>query len=71
MTNRPRASLQRILEDLGSTVLDVAAPGELDAEVTGVHIYRTVGQCSGVHAGVKAHAGVPARARACPGLPRP
>ncbi|WP_371783623.1 PucR family transcriptional regulator [Streptosporangium subroseum] len=40
MTNRPRASLQRILEDLGSTVLDVAAsPGELDAEVTGVHIY--------------------------------
>jgi hypothetical protein len=40
MTNRPRASLRRILEDLGSTVLDVAAsPGELDAEVTGVHIY--------------------------------
>ncbi|MEU0484186.1 helix-turn-helix domain-containing protein [Streptosporangium sp. NPDC006013] len=40
MTNRPRASLQRILEDLGSSVLDVAAsPGELDAEVTGVHIY--------------------------------
>ncbi|WP_248958904.1 PucR family transcriptional regulator [Sphaerisporangium perillae] len=40
MIARPRASLRRILEDLGSTVLDVAAsPGELDAEVTGVHIY--------------------------------
>ncbi|MFD0888064.1 PucR family transcriptional regulator, partial [Streptosporangium algeriense] len=40
MSNRPRSSLRRILEDLGSTVLDVAAsPGELDAEVTGVHIY--------------------------------
>ncbi|GAA3106480.1 PucR family transcriptional regulator [Streptosporangium carneum] len=40
MSNRPRASMQRILDDLGSTVLDVAAsPGELDAEVTGVHIY--------------------------------
>ncbi|GAA3197305.1 helix-turn-helix domain-containing protein [Nonomuraea roseoviolacea subsp. carminata] len=40
MTSRPRASLRRILEDLGSTVMDVAAsPGELDAEVTGVHIY--------------------------------
>ncbi|WP_214415517.1 PucR family transcriptional regulator [Sphaerisporangium fuscum] len=40
MTARPRASLRRILEDLGSTVLDVAAsPGELDTEVTGVQIY--------------------------------
>ncbi|MET9341116.1 MULTISPECIES: PucR family transcriptional regulator [unclassified Nonomuraea] len=40
MTTRPRASLRRILDDLGSTVLDVAAsPGDLDAEVTGVHIY--------------------------------
>ncbi|MGJ6966890.1 PucR family transcriptional regulator [Streptosporangium sp. G11] len=40
MIVRPRASLRRILEDLGSTVLDVAAsPGELDTEVTGVHIY--------------------------------
>ncbi|WP_285774947.1 helix-turn-helix domain-containing protein [Microtetraspora sp. NBRC 13810] len=40
MTDRPHASLRRILEDLGSTVLDVAAaPGGLDAEVTGVHIY--------------------------------
>ncbi len=40
MTTRPRASLGRILQDLGSTVLDVAAaPGDLDAEVTGVHIY--------------------------------
>lgn len=40
MTARPRASLQRIVDDLGSTVLDVVAtPGELDAEVTGVHIY--------------------------------
>ncbi|WP_405150200.1 helix-turn-helix domain-containing protein [Sphaerisporangium sp. NBC_01403] len=40
MRDQPRASLRRILEDLGSTVLDVAAsPGELDAEVTGVHIY--------------------------------
>ncbi|MFF4772596.1 PucR family transcriptional regulator [Microtetraspora fusca] len=41
MNDRPRASLRRILEDLGSTVLDVAAAegGLLDAEVTGVHIY--------------------------------
>ncbi|PRX67313.1 DNA-binding PucR family transcriptional regulator [Nonomuraea fuscirosea] len=40
MKNRPRASLGRILHDLGTTVLDVAAsPGSLDAEVTGVHIY--------------------------------
>ncbi|MEV4175716.1 helix-turn-helix domain-containing protein [Nonomuraea sp. NPDC049709] len=40
MRNRPRASLGRILHDLGTTVLDVAAsPGELDAEVTGVHVY--------------------------------
>ncbi len=40
MTTRPRASLRRILDDLGSTVLDVAAaPGDLDAEVTGVHIH--------------------------------
>ncbi|MFF5213055.1 PucR family transcriptional regulator [Streptosporangium sp. NPDC000396] len=39
-TTRPRASLRRILDDLGSTVLDVAAsPGNLDAEVSGVHIY--------------------------------
>jgi DNA-binding PucR family transcriptional regulator len=40
MNSRPRASLGRILHDLGSTVLDVAAsPGDLDAEVTGVHIH--------------------------------
>lgn len=40
MRIRPRASLGRILDDLGTTVLDVAAsPGHLDAEVTGVHIY--------------------------------
>lgn len=40
MTDRPLASLGRILQDLGSTVMDVAAsPGDLDAEVTGVHIY--------------------------------
>ncbi|MER6513010.1 helix-turn-helix domain-containing protein [Nonomuraea sp. NPDC001636] len=40
MNSRPRASLERILFDLGSTVLDVAAsPGDLDTEVTGVHIY--------------------------------
>jgi hypothetical protein len=39
-TRRPRANLQRILEDLGRTVLDLAAsPGRLDAEVTGVAIY--------------------------------
>jgi DNA-binding PucR family transcriptional regulator len=38
--NRPRASLGRILQDLGTTVLDVAAsPGDLDTEVTGVHIF--------------------------------
>lgn len=40
MTSRPRTSLSRIVEDLGSSLLDVAAaPGHLDAEVTGVHIY--------------------------------
>ncbi|MFC5829822.1 PucR family transcriptional regulator [Nonomuraea insulae] len=40
MRTRPRASIGRILDDLGTTVLDVAAsPGDLDAEVTGVHIY--------------------------------
>ncbi|WP_176903521.1 PucR family transcriptional regulator [Nonomuraea maritima] len=40
MRSRPRASLGRILDDLGSTVLDVAAsPGDLDSEVTGVHIF--------------------------------
>ncbi|MGW5265312.1 PucR family transcriptional regulator [Microbispora sp. NPDC004025] len=40
MDTRPRASLRRVLEDIGSTVLDVAAsPGDLDAEVTGVHIH--------------------------------
>jgi len=40
MTSRPRARLSRIVEDLGSSLLDVvAAPGALDAEVTGVHIY--------------------------------
>ncbi|WP_067177969.1 PucR family transcriptional regulator [Microtetraspora niveoalba] len=41
MSERPRASVRRILEDLGSTVLDVAASAGdlLDAEVTGVHIY--------------------------------
>ncbi|NBE98300.1 PucR family transcriptional regulator [Nonomuraea sp. KC401] len=40
MRNRPRASLGRILHDLGTTVLDVAAsPGDLDTEVTGVHVY--------------------------------
>ena len=36
----PRASVERILEDLGRTVLDVAAsPGRLDTEVAGVAIY--------------------------------
>ncbi|MFI6603415.1 PucR family transcriptional regulator [Nonomuraea sp. NPDC050536] len=40
MHDRPRASLGRILLDLGNTVLDVAAsPGVLDVEVTGVHIF--------------------------------
>ncbi|MEV0612382.1 helix-turn-helix domain-containing protein [Nonomuraea sp. NPDC050404] len=40
MRDRPRASLGRIIHDLGTTVLDVAAsPGDLDAEVTGVHVY--------------------------------
>ncbi|WP_336205400.1 PucR family transcriptional regulator [Nonomuraea sp. LPB2021202275-12-8] len=40
MSSRPRASLGRILHDLGSTVLDVAvSPGALDAEVSGVHIH--------------------------------
>ena len=40
MTRRPRAGLSRIVEDLGSSLLDVvASPGPLGAEVTGVHIY--------------------------------
>ncbi|MFI6503251.1 PucR family transcriptional regulator [Nonomuraea typhae] len=38
--DRPLASLGRILVDLGSTVMDeVASPGDLGTEVTGVHIY--------------------------------
>ncbi|MGW6460766.1 PucR family transcriptional regulator, partial [Streptomyces sp. NPDC055078] len=40
MTNRQRPSLRRIIDDLGTSVLDVAAaPGELGTEITGVHIY--------------------------------
>ncbi|MGW4201880.1 PucR family transcriptional regulator [Streptomyces sp. NPDC004726] len=41
MMNRPNPSLRRIVDDLGSTVLDVVAapPGDLEAEITGVHIY--------------------------------
>ncbi|MFI6498150.1 PucR family transcriptional regulator [Nonomuraea typhae] len=40
MTRRSRTSVHRILEYLGSSVLDVAAAeGDLDAEVTGVHIH--------------------------------
>ncbi|WP_327582891.1 hypothetical protein OHA25_44300 [Nonomuraea sp. NBC_00507] len=34
----------------------------------GFDVYQNVGQCSGVYAGVKAHVGVPARARVCPDL---
>ncbi|MFI6393997.1 PucR family transcriptional regulator [Nonomuraea sp. NPDC050547] len=38
--DRPLASLGRILLDLGTTVMGVAAsPGDLGTEVTGVHIY--------------------------------
>ncbi|WP_157248231.1 helix-turn-helix domain-containing protein [Nonomuraea typhae] len=40
MTRRSRTGVHRILEYLGSSVLDVAAAeGDLDAEVTGVHIH--------------------------------
>ncbi|MFI6906980.1 PucR family transcriptional regulator [Nonomuraea sp. NPDC050394] len=40
MTSRPAINVRRILEDLGSSVLDVAVPsGDLDAEVTGVFIH--------------------------------
>jgi DNA-binding PucR family transcriptional regulator len=40
MNDRPLASVGRILQDLGTTVMDVAAsPGDLGTEVTGVHIY--------------------------------
>ncbi|MFD4835410.1 hypothetical protein ACFWPV_37085 [Streptomyces uncialis] len=41
MSSRPHPSLRRIVDDLGTTVLDVvAAPGAgLDSGITGVHIY--------------------------------
>ncbi|MEV4899675.1 hypothetical protein AB0K48_61250, partial [Nonomuraea sp. NPDC055795] len=40
MTSRPPINVRRILEDLGSSVLDVAvSSGDLDAEVTGVFIH--------------------------------
>ncbi|MFI9550062.1 PucR family transcriptional regulator [Nonomuraea endophytica] len=40
MMSRPRINVRRILDDLGSSVLDVAvSSGDLDAEVTGVFIH--------------------------------
>ncbi|MGW6690853.1 PucR family transcriptional regulator [Streptomyces sp. NPDC054961] len=41
MIGRPHPSLRRIVDDLGSTVLNVAAapPGGLETGITGVHIY--------------------------------
>ncbi|MBB2914629.1 hypothetical protein FHS43_005941 [Streptosporangium becharense] len=66
MIARPRASLRRILEDLGSTVLDVAAsPGELDAEVTGVHIYDPLDELLVPEGGILLAVGVDSAERIC------
>ncbi|GII90419.1 PucR family transcriptional regulator [Sinosporangium siamense] len=66
MTNRPRASLRRILDDLGSTLLDVAAsPGELDAEVTGVHIYDPLDEVFFPEGGLVLAVGVEGAERIC------
>ncbi|SDG79485.1 DNA-binding transcriptional regulator, PucR family [Sinosporangium album] len=66
MTTRPRASLRRILDDLGNTVLDVAAsPGELDAEVTGVHIYDPLDELLIADGGLLLAVGVEGAERIC------
>lgn len=64
--NRPRASLGRILQDLGTTVLDVAAsPGDLDAEVTGVHIFDPLDELIVPTGGILLAVGVRGAAEIC------
>jgi hypothetical protein len=66
MRNRPRASLGRILQDLGTTVLDVAAsPGDLDAEVTGVHIFDPLDEMIVPPGGIVLAVGVRGAAEIC------
>ncbi|SDK46991.1 PucR family transcriptional regulator [Nonomuraea jiangxiensis] len=66
MRNRPRASLGRILQDLGTTVLDVAAsPGDLDAEVTGVHIFDPLDELIVPPGGIVLGVGVRGAAEVC------
>jgi DNA-binding PucR family transcriptional regulator len=66
MRNRPRASLGRILQDLGTTVLDVAAsPGDLDTEVTGVHIYDPLDELIVPRGGILLAVGVQGAADIC------
>lgn len=64
--NRPRASLGRILQDLGTTVLDVAAsPGDLDTEVTGVHIFDPLDELIVPQGGIVLAVGVRGAAEIC------
>ncbi|MEO3875577.1 helix-turn-helix domain-containing protein [Nonomuraea sp. B12E4] len=66
MRNRPRASLGRILQDLGTTVLDVAAStGDLDAEVTGVHIFDPLDELIVPPGGIVLGVGVRGAAEIC------
>ncbi|WP_181449051.1 PucR family transcriptional regulator [Nonomuraea aridisoli] len=66
MRNRPRASLGRILQDLGTTVLDVAAsPGDLDAEVTGVHVFDPLDELIVPPGGIVLAVGVRGAAEIC------
>ncbi|MFI7611361.1 PucR family transcriptional regulator [Nonomuraea terrae] len=66
MRNRPRASLGRILQDLGTTVLDVAAsPGDLDTEVTGVHIFDPLDELIVPPGGIVLAVGVRGAAEIC------
>ncbi|MEV0390973.1 helix-turn-helix domain-containing protein [Nonomuraea sp. NPDC050643] len=66
MRNRPRASLGRILQDLGTTVLDVAAsPGDLDTEVTGVHIFDPLDELIVPQGGIVLAVGVRGAAEIC------
>lgn len=76
------AQVDTALREIGFLlVTGHGVPAELRAEVRAAakrffalpyevkNRYRNAGQCSGLQARVKARAGVPARARACPDLP--
>ncbi|NUR91236.1 MAG: PucR family transcriptional regulator, partial [Nonomuraea sp.] len=66
MQDRPRASLGRILLDLGNTVLDVAAsPGDLGIEVTGVHIFDPLDELLVPPGGILLAVGVHGAAEIC------